>query len=73
MTTSTVYVALLDEGLDVYRPVLAEKIADDTFVLTKPADYDPDDERWEFPPGSKVKCEKRMTNEGEITLAIRIE
>jgi len=51
--TCTVYVALLDEGVAVWRPVAAERVGPDLFRLAGPV---PDGERWEFQPGAVVRC-----------------
>ncbi len=71
MTTKEVYVALLDEGVNVWRPALALPVDETTYVLLRPDDYDPDDETWEFPPGSIVACETRRVRDGEIFAAVR--
>ena len=51
----TIYVALLDEGTTVWRPVDAiEKDADVYQIVSRnPA---PDDEKWEFLTGDLVRC-----------------
>lgn len=53
---STIYVQLLDEAVDVWRPVTAAHEDDDTYRLP---DEQPDTETWAFPPGSRVRCERR--------------
>lgn len=53
----TVYVRLLDEGTEVSRPTLALEIAPGVFELLPTEEYDPEDEHWEFPPGSRVHVE----------------
>jgi hypothetical protein len=52
----TIYVQLLDEGTDVWRPVEATRLADNVFTILGVI---PDDEVWAFPPGSRVLCEPR--------------
>jgi hypothetical protein len=54
MTQQTIYVELLDEGVDVWRPVQTDQQPDGTFRLP---DHAPEGENWRFPPGSKVRCE----------------
>ena len=71
--TDTVYVALLDEGTNVWRPAPARKVADSTYEILRPADYDPDGEKWEFPPGSIVQVEPRRTSGGELMTAVRLQ
>lgn len=58
MNISTVYVKLLDEGIDVYRPIQAEARSNGSFIIKPTPDYDPEDEKWEFLPGQNVICEK---------------
>ena len=48
-TEALVYVRLLDEGTDVWRPARATALSDGTFRLLQPNGYDPNAERWEFP------------------------
>ena len=67
----TVYVALVDEGLDVWRPAQAKRIQDDIYELLPSSDYDPTDERWQFPPGTRVVCEERPTADGSALFAVR--
>ncbi len=70
--SKTGYVYLPDEGVDVWRPVRARKIADNDFQLPTPRDYDPQIERWQFPPGSAVQCERKTIADGEILAAVRL-
>lgn len=65
----TVFVELLGEGVDVWRPVAARK-RDDGYELKKPPDYDPADEQWRFPPGSIVRVEERDLNGRSVLAAI---
>jgi hypothetical protein len=66
-----IYIPLLDEGMDVWRPVEAWKIDESTYIVLRPDDYDPADEHWEFPPGSTVVVERRDTPQGKILAAVR--
>ena len=63
-TEAVVYVRLLDEGTDVWRPVRATALPDGTFQLLEPSGYDPNAERWEFPPSTKVRCIARKFTDG---------
>ena len=67
----TIYIPLLDEGVDVWRPAPAWKIDRDTYIVLRPNDYDPEDEHWEFPPGSTVICERRQNANGAFLAAVR--
>jgi hypothetical protein len=54
--TVTVYVELLDENVDVWRPVQAEHVGGDLYRLTG---EQPDDEAWPFAVGDVVRCKTR--------------
>jgi hypothetical protein len=66
-----IYVRLLDEGTDVSRPTSALDLGAGLFKVLPTADYNPEDETWEFPPGSIVKAEKRNNDAGEYLLAVK--
>ena len=65
--TKSIYVRLLGEGTEVYRPIPATKVAERIYVIQNDASYDPDDETWEFTPGSRVVVEERQSV-GEMQL-----
>jgi len=70
-TEAVVYVRLLDEGTDVWRPVHAMALPDGTFRLLEPNGYDPIAETWEFPPLTKVRCvTRKFTDGGEGLVAV---
>ena len=66
-----IYVALLDEGTEVWRPVPALKVGESVYVVLRPDDYDPEDERWQYPPGSVVECSARRLADGEVLAATK--
>ena len=66
-----IYVPLLDEGVNVWRPTKAEQLPDGTYRVLATPDYDPDDEKWEFPPGTKVIGEMRNLSAGRVLVAAR--
>lgn len=68
-STKTIYVELLDEGTTVARPTQGEALAGDVYRLLPTADYDPEDEHWEFPPGSVVRCVKVIRDGEEVLVA----
>jgi hypothetical protein len=70
---SAVLVRLLGEGTVVYRPSPATRIADKVYRLGPSEGYDPEDEHWEFPPGSTVRCEARMFDGSLVMVAIALE
>jgi hypothetical protein len=64
----TIYVALLDEGIDVWRPVEARRLGADTYLIVD-QDYDRRTERWEFEPGTAVRCRKESRDGRQILVA----
>lgn len=70
-TEQEIYVQILDEGTRVYRPVGADLIASGVYRLKVPSFHDPD-ERWEFPPGSLVRCEERTLQDGRYMVAVEL-
>jgi hypothetical protein len=66
INAATVYVALLDEGVDVWRPVQAEYLGADLYRLTGAP---PDDEAWPFAIGDVVRCEVRTFAGGAVLVA----
>jgi hypothetical protein len=70
-TRQTIYVPLLDEGTTCCRPVDAESISDCTFRILS-ENLEPEDEKWEFPSGSIVRCEEREDEEGRILIAVAL-
>jgi hypothetical protein len=55
MSTTVVYMRLLGEPVDVWRPVQAEHLGDAVYRIL-PQEYDREIETWEFEPGSTVIC-----------------
>jgi hypothetical protein len=65
-----IYVALLDEGVGVWRPVQAERLSGKTYrILSQP--YDRSVEAWQFEPGDVVRCEMVESSDGRILAATR--
>ena len=64
---TTIYVALEDEGTAVWRPVEATELGAGLFEIPSDAQV-PEDERWEFGPGERVRCERRTFSDGEPAL-----
>ena len=65
--TITVHVKLLDEGVDVWRPVEAEHVSGNLYRLIGKPD---DTENWEFETGSTVRVEKRLLEGGTAVIAV---
>ena len=68
--TVRIYVNLLDEGSPVARPTQAVELFNGLYKVLPCPGYDPEDEKWEFPPGSVVRVEKRVGSMGEHLLAV---
>jgi hypothetical protein len=67
----TIYVKLLDEGTDVWRPVGAIHVGDLNYLIPHSHPYNVEDETWEFPPGSTVRVEeKRLSRHGLVWVAV---
>ena len=62
-----IYMPLLDEGTDVWRPVEATHLSGDLYRVdgTTPAD-----EKWVFPQGAIVRCERTTVKEGLSELTV---
>ena len=58
--TATIFVRLLDEGVDVWRPVPARRLSEATYRLSEAPV--PEDEVWSFQPGDIVVAEHRPEN-----------
>jgi hypothetical protein len=67
-----VFVRLLSEGTEVSRPTEAISLGNGVFKILSTPDYDPEDEVWEFPPGSTVRGEIRHDENGEYLLATKL-
>lgn len=70
MITVEHFVRLLDENVEVWRPVTAKRITSDHFrIVDQP--YDPGTERWEFVPGDEVKCEVIKSDDEDFLAATK--
>lgn len=67
--TVVLYIPLLNEGVDVWRPTRGVVLGPDTIQVLATDDYDPTTEEWAFPPGSTVRCVKEMKSGGEVLVA----
>jgi hypothetical protein len=65
----SVYVALLNEGTNAWRPVLARRWANSRYELLGVV---PSQEEWQFLPGQTVECELRVLSGGEALVAVRL-
>jgi hypothetical protein len=68
---TTVYVELLEEGVPTWRPTAAESLGKGRYRLLPTDIYDPEDETWQFLPGTVVACEERRLSDGVYLVAVR--
>ena len=59
-----VYVQLLNEGNAIFL--------DTQVAILDPDEYDPDDEEWEFKPGSVVRVETKELQGGPVPVAVKL-
>jgi len=64
---TTIYMPLINEGTDVWRPVEAIKITDLGYMVTEKA---PAGEEWAFEPGHILRCEERQLSSGTQLVAV---
>ncbi len=55
--TVKIYVPLLEEGTPTVRGTQAIPLGGDLYKVLPTPKYDPEDEIWEFLPGSVVRCD----------------
>ncbi len=58
----TIYVYLLEEGTDVWRPVQAVPVENDTYRIVS-LNLDSEDERWQFTTGDVVRCIRKTLHD----------
>jgi hypothetical protein len=63
-----VYVALIGEGVPVWRPVNARSVGPGVYELLGPKE---NGEEWEFQPGQLVECEEHSFSSGLVGLVAR--
>jgi hypothetical protein len=68
--TASIYVRLLDEAVDVWRPVQAVHLDVGRYRIAEQP-YDIEIETWEFVPGDEVECEVLPMAEGPALTAVR--
>ena len=65
---TTIYIALCEEAVDVWRPVEAYQEGESVYRIANTPT--PDGEVWEFAPGSVVRCEWRDLADGPSLVAV---
>lgn len=66
---TTIYMPLLNEGVDVWRPVEATQMSHDVYRVNGEM---PDSEEWAFAPGSAIRCELKALDGGERLTAVEL-
>jgi len=64
-----VYVRLLGEGTEVFRPVPAIRVEDSKYILQGQEILESEEEDWEFAPGTMVITESRVLSGGTVLVA----
>jgi hypothetical protein len=66
------YIDLPDELVAVYCPVEATPLGVDVYQITE-INTDPEDTRWAFDTGAKVRCRPTPTSDGKETILVAYE
>jgi hypothetical protein len=64
-SSQEIYVALLNEGTEVWRPVQARALGGGEFEILGIV---PAGELWQFPPGTRVRCKEHHFADGIAAL-----
>jgi hypothetical protein len=67
--TVEIFIPLLNEGTDVLRPTQGRILGTNEIQVLPTPDYDPAIEEWQFPPGTKVRCERESRGGRELLVA----
>ena len=70
LNTETIYIALLDEGVDVSRPTQGIPQGDLRYLVLPTDTYSPDIETWQFIPGTIVTCIEKESGGRMLKIAI---
>jgi hypothetical protein len=66
VAVTTIYMPLLDEGVDAWAPIKAQTLEDGLFRILGPM---PTDQAWAFAPGALVRGERRLFGDGTEAVA----
>lgn len=66
-----VYIELLDEGTETWRPAKAQNIGNGLYRLLANVNYNPEDEEWAFLPGDIVRIEEIRFTKGRTGMGVR--
>lgn len=64
--SEVIYVPLLEEETECWRPVHADHVRDDVYEIT--VEQEPKGERWAFPPRALVRCRPHRFDDGNSGL-----
>ncbi|RLC19092.1 MAG: hypothetical protein DRI57_07590 [Deltaproteobacteria bacterium] len=67
--TEVIYIPLLNEGTYVFRPAEGLHLGKSIYRILMTEEYDPEDEEWEFPPETVVRCETEFRNGEKLLVA----
>lgn len=70
LTTETIYIPLLDEGLTVSRPTHGIPQGESRYIVLPTSTYSADIETWQFVPGTVVTCIDKESDGRSIKLAV---
>ena len=65
-----IYIPVLDEETPSVRGTQAEVLDQNEYMVLAEPYYKPEDEIWQFPPGTIVRCEERENFGERILLAV---
>lgn len=66
-TLTEIYMALLGEAVEVYRPVRAIHQHGDGYMIIG-QNFDSEDEQWQFSTGEAVRCRDHTFSDGQTGL-----
>ncbi len=71
--SETIYVRLVEEDIEVWRPVLAiqGKLSNQFTILPPPTNVIPEGEFWEFSPSEEVFVKEMILGEGIVKVAFK--
>jgi hypothetical protein len=72
MAGMKIYVDLPDELVAVWCPVESVHLHDDVYQIVE-VNNDPEDTRWAFDTGAKVRCRPMLTRDGKQTILVAYE
>lgn len=65
MSTTKIFISLLNEGIDCWRPANAKQHSEGVFEILG---IIPAGEDWQFAPGMRVRCRPRLFADGSTAL-----